>query len=230
MSSSSDDNYDEAISSDKEAMEVDSDEQLLDDAEPVEESKPKEVKKHKRSFDPRYAVPTNEEKQMMRDADMEVEVSMIEMEVSGRCLCHCLVHSCCSLILSFSLHSPFTPFSFVSHSSQASQFINTLNQKHACDAKLTSFLKEMNAFLSSLPEKDVTPPFSTHTLDLLQGHHREEHVPPRSPLNKGGNEAPLLQARRRLPRRQLHPEEPHASAPHHRHDPPTGRCASPLPP
>ena len=89
-------------------MEVDSDEQLLDDAEPVEESKPKEVKKHKRSFDPRYAVPTNEEKQMMRDADMEVEVSMIEMEVSGRCLCHCLVHSCCSLSLSFSLLTPFS--------------------------------------------------------------------------------------------------------------------------
>ena len=109
MSSSSDDNYDEAISSDKEAMEVDSDEQLLDDAEPVEESKPKEVKKHKRSFDPRYAVPTNEEKQMMRDADMEVEVSMIEMEVSGRCLCHCLVHSCCSLVLSVSPHSFLTP-------------------------------------------------------------------------------------------------------------------------
>lgn len=205
MSSSSDDNYDEAISSDKEAMEVDSDEQLLDDAEPVEESKPKEVKKHKRSFDPRYAVPTNEEKQMMRDADMEVEVSMIEMEVSGRCLCHCLVHSCCSLILSFSLHSLFilpslpspvtpfslpfhsylTPLSLLSHSPQANQFINTLSQKHACDAKLTSFLKEMNTFLSSLPEKDVTPSSPTHTLDLLQGHHREEHVPPHSPLNKG---------------------------------------------
>ena len=241
MSSSSDDNYDEAISSDKEAMEVDSDEQLLDDAEPVEESKPKEVKKHKRSFDPRYAVPTNEEKQMMRDADMEVEVSMIEMEVSGRCLCHCLVHSCCSLILSFSLHSLFILSSFLfhslliilsplSHSPQANQFINTLSQKHACDAKLASFLKEMNAFLSSLPEKDVTPPSSTHTLDLLQGHHREEHVPPRSPLNKGGNEAPLLQARRRLPRRQLHPEESHSPAPHHRHDPPAGRCAPPLPP
>lgn len=115
MSSSSDDNYDEAISSDKEAMEVDSDEQLLDDAEPVEESKPKEVKKHKKSFDPRYAVPTNEEKQMMRDADMEVEVSVIEMEVSGRCLCHCLVHSCCSLSLSF---SPFIlPFSFLPYHS-----------------------------------------------------------------------------------------------------------------
>ena len=109
MSSSSDDNYDEAMSSEKEAMEVDSDEQLLDDAEPVEESKPKEVKKHKKSFDPRYAVPTNEEKQMMRDADMEVEVSMIEMEVSGRCLCHCLVHSCCSFVLSFPHHSFLTP-------------------------------------------------------------------------------------------------------------------------
>ena len=235
MSSSSDDNYDEAISSDKEAMEVDSDEQLLDDAEPVEESKPKEAKKHKRSFDPRYAVPTNEEKQMMRDADMEVEVSMIEMEVSGRCLCHCLVHSCCFRILSSSLHFLFILFSLLPYHSfltppQANQFINTLSQKHACDAKLTSFLKEMNAFLSSLPEKDVTPPCSTHTLDLLQGHHREEHVPPRSPLNKGGNEAPLLQARRRLPRRQLHPEEPHPPAPHHRHDAATGRCAPPLPP
>ena len=223
MSSFSDDNYDEAISSDKEAMEVDSDEQLLDDAEPVEESKPKEVKKHKKSFDPRYAVPTNEEKQMMRDADMEVEVSMIEIEVSGRCLCHCLVHSCCS----FPFHSLL---SLPSHSLQANQFINTLSPKHACEAKLTSFLKEMNAFLSSLPEKDVTPSSPTHTLDLLQGHHREEHVPPHSPLNEGGNEAPLLQARCRLPRRQLHPEESHPPAPHHRHDPPTGRCAPPLPP
>ena len=134
------------------------------------------------------------------------------------------------ILSSLPFHSLLILFSLLSHSPQANQFINTLSQKHACEAKLTSFLKEMNTFLSSLPEKDVTPPSPTHTLDLLQGHHREEHVPPRSPLNKGGNEAPLLQARRRLPRRQLHPEEPHASAPHHRHDPPTGRCAPPLPP
>ena len=88
----------------------------------------------------------------------------------------------CSFVLFF---CPFIPSSLLSHSSQASQFINTLNQKHACEAKLTSFLKEMNAFLSSLPEKDVTPSSPTHTLDLLQGHHREELVPPHSPLNKG---------------------------------------------
>lgn len=149
MSSSSDDNYDEAISSDKEAMEVDSDEQLLDDAEPVEETKPKEVKKHKRSFDPRYAVPTNEEKQMMRDADMEVEVSMIEMEVSGRCLCHCLVHSCCSLVLllsSFLFHSRLTPLSFSPHS----PFILISFSSH-------SFLTPHRQTNSSTPSVKSTP-------------------------------------------------------------------------
>ena len=134
------------------------------------------------------------------------------------------------ILSSFLFHSLLIILSPLSHSPQANQFINTLSQKHACDAKLASFLKEMNAFLSSLPEKDVTPPSSTHTLDLLQGHHREEHVPPRSPLNKGGNQAALLQARRRLPRRQLHPEESHPSPTYHRHDPPTGRRAPPLPP
>lgn len=219
MSLSSDDNYDEAMSSDKEAMEVVSDEQLLDDEESVEESKQKEVKKHKKSYDPRYAVPTNEEKQLMRDADMKVEVSMIEMEVSGRCVFFRVIP------VSFLLFS--SPFS---HPLQAQQFINTLNHKHSCDDRLTSFLKEMNAFLSSLPEKDVTPHASPNTLDLLQGHHREEYVPSHSPLNKGGNETSLLQALRRLPHRQLHPEESHPSPAHHRHDPSTGRCAPPLPP
>ena len=151
MSSSSDDNYDEAISSDKEAMEVDSDEQLLDDAEPVEESKPKEVKKHKRSFDPRYAVPTNEEKQMMRDADMEVEVSMIEMEVSGRCLCHCLVHSCCSLPLSFSPHFLFILFSLLPYHS----FLTSLS--FLSHSPFTPFSLPPRQTNSSTPSAKSTP-------------------------------------------------------------------------
>ena len=81
MSSSSDDQYDEAISSDKEMMESESDEQLLNDEDAVAKKESKPMKKHKKSYDPRYAFPTNEEKQMMRDADMDVEVSMIELEV-----------------------------------------------------------------------------------------------------------------------------------------------------
>ena len=44
-------------------------------------TKTTETKKRKRSYDPRYAVPTFEERQMMRDADMDVEVSMLELEV-----------------------------------------------------------------------------------------------------------------------------------------------------
>lgn len=167
MSSSSDDNYDEAISSDKEAMEVDSDEQLLDDAEPVEENKPKEVKKHKRSFDPRYAVPTNEEKQMMRDADMEVEVSMIEMEVSGRCLCHCLVHSCCSFVLSFphhslfilpSLPSPVTPISL-----PTGKPIHQHPQPEARLRRQTHILPEGNEHLPLLPPREGRDSFIPHS-------------------------------------------------------------------
>ena len=86
MSSSSDDQFDESISSDKEMMESESDEQLLNNEEPASNNGSKQMKKHKKSYDPRYAFPTNEEKQMMRDADMDVEVSMIELEV-GKCLC-----------------------------------------------------------------------------------------------------------------------------------------------
>ena len=173
MSSSSDDNYDEAISSDKEAMEVDSDEQLLDDAEPVEENKPKEVKKHKRSFDPRYAVPTNEEKQMMRDADMEVEVSMIEMEVSGRCLCHCLVHSCCSLSLSFSSHSPFILSSLSYHPflTPPGKPIHQHPQPKARLRGQTHILPEGNERLPLLPPREG------RNASLLHSHPRS---PPRT--------------------------------------------------
>ena len=40
-------------------------------------------KKHKKSYDPRFSVPTYEEKQMMRNSDMEVELSLLEIEVSA---------------------------------------------------------------------------------------------------------------------------------------------------
>ena len=179
MSSSSDDNYDEAISSDKEAMEVDSDEQLLDDAEPVEESKPKEAKKHKRSFDPRYAVPTNEEKQMMRDADMEVEVSMIEMEVSGRCLCHCLVHSCCSLSLSLLSHSFLTP---------PGKPIHQHPQPKARLRGQTHILPEGNERLPLLPPREGRNP------SLLHSHPRS---PPRTSPRRACTAAFSPQQRRK---------------------------------
>ena len=180
MSSSSDDNYDEAISSDKEAMEVDSDEQLLDDAEPVEESKPKEVKTHKKSFDPRYAVPTNEEKQMMRDADMEVEVSMIEMEVSGRCLCHCLVHSCCSLSLSF---PPITPFSL-----PPGKPIHQHPQPKARLRRQAHILPEGNERLPLLPPREG------RNSSLLHSHPRS---PPRTSPRRACTAAFSPQQRRK---------------------------------
>ena len=81
MSSDSDISMDSSISSDEERMMVESDEDLLNEEVPATEAKKTVTKKHKKSYDPRYAVPTFEERQMMRDADMEVEVSMLELEV-----------------------------------------------------------------------------------------------------------------------------------------------------
>ena len=72
---------DSGLSSEEERMMVESDEDLLNEETPVSEPKTTDTKKHKRSYDPRYAVPTFEERQMMRDADMDVEVSMLELEV-----------------------------------------------------------------------------------------------------------------------------------------------------
>ena len=74
---------DSDLSSDEERMMVESDEDLLNEETPAVETKNTETKKRKRSYDPRYAVPTFEERQMMRDADMDVEVSMLELEVRG---------------------------------------------------------------------------------------------------------------------------------------------------
>ena len=74
---------DSGLSSEEERMMVESDEDLLNEETPVSEPKTTDTKKHKRSYDPRYAVPTFEERQMMRDADMDVEVSMLELEESG---------------------------------------------------------------------------------------------------------------------------------------------------
>ena len=81
MSSDSDIAMNSSISSDEERMMVESDEDLLNEEAPATETKKTAAKKHKKSYDPRYAVPTFEERQMMRDADMEVEVSMLELEV-----------------------------------------------------------------------------------------------------------------------------------------------------
>ena len=77
MSFPSDASYDESNLSDMEEQIDASDEQLLQD-DPVA-SQPKEH--HKKQFDKRYAVPTPEENQMMRSADMHVEISFIEREV-----------------------------------------------------------------------------------------------------------------------------------------------------
>ena len=73
---------DELSMSDEEIMEIESgDENVMSDEEETLIIK-KEQKKHKKSFDPRFSVPTYEEKQMMRNADMEVELSLLEIEVS----------------------------------------------------------------------------------------------------------------------------------------------------
>lgn len=85
MSSSSDSEHDRVSTDEQEEMNLESDAELLGDGEDIETTK-KEAKKPKKSFDPRYAVPTYEEKQLMRNADMEIEVSMLEMEVSALCI------------------------------------------------------------------------------------------------------------------------------------------------
>ena len=81
MSSESDDAIRSDLSSENEDMIQESDEELLNSDSPMEEKETVPMKKHKKSYDPRFAVPSFEERQMMRDADMKVEISMLEMEV-----------------------------------------------------------------------------------------------------------------------------------------------------
>ena len=81
MGSSSDDESHEVQVDEIEEMSVGSDAELLEDTEKGPKWNHKESKKKKRSYDPRYAVPTYEEKQMMRNADMDIEMSLLEVEV-----------------------------------------------------------------------------------------------------------------------------------------------------
>ena len=85
MSSNSDSEHNKISADEQEEMNLESDAELLEDEGTVESTK-KETKKPKKSFDPRYLVPTYEEKQLMRNADMEIEVSMLEIEVSILCM------------------------------------------------------------------------------------------------------------------------------------------------
>lgn len=74
---------DEFSMSDEEIMDIESgEENNVSEEEEIQTTK-KQQKKHKKSYDPRFSVPTYEEKQMMRNADMEVELSLLEIEVSA---------------------------------------------------------------------------------------------------------------------------------------------------
>lgn len=86
MSSESDVAIESDVSTESEDMALESDEELLNSESPKTEKETVTVKKHKKSYDPRFAAPSFEERQMMRDADMKVEISMLEMEVSLFCL------------------------------------------------------------------------------------------------------------------------------------------------
>lgn len=113
-------------------MELESeDNNNMEEEEPTPKVK-QEQKKHKKSYDPRFSVPTYEEKQMMRNADMDIELSLLEMEVS------CLTGSVCNLTLF-----------------QAQQYVESLDVKHICDDKISEYLKTVNTFLKKLPEIDV---------------------------------------------------------------------------
>ena len=80
MSSSENDEI--LLSEEEDVMELESQDESQSNEEHPMSSMKKEQKKHKKSYDPRFSVPTYEEKQMMRNADMEVELSLLEMEVS----------------------------------------------------------------------------------------------------------------------------------------------------
>ena len=97
MGSSSDDESHEVQVDEIEEMSVGSDAELLEDTEKGPQWNHKESKKKKRSYDPRYAVPTYEEKQMMRNADMDIEMSLLEEEV---CLFVCSLAVPCDSVSS----------------------------------------------------------------------------------------------------------------------------------
>lgn len=80
MSSESDSALSVASSGEEDNVMVESDEELLNN-DAVEQRETTSHERHKRSYDSRYAVPTLEERQLMRDAEMQVELSMLEMEV-----------------------------------------------------------------------------------------------------------------------------------------------------
>ena len=80
MSSESDSALSVGSSGDESDIRVESDEELLNDDTVERKEKPSQ-EKHKRSYESRYAVPTLEERQLMRDAEMQVELSMLELEV-----------------------------------------------------------------------------------------------------------------------------------------------------
>ena len=84
MSSESDSALSVGSSGEEGDVMVESDEELLND-DTVERKDRPSHETHKRSYDSRYAVPTLEERQLMRDAEMQVELSMLEMEV-GCCV------------------------------------------------------------------------------------------------------------------------------------------------
>ena len=130
------DNYSDSeelnMEEDNELMEIDSQENNSMEEEEKEHIVKQDQKKHKKSFDPRFSVPTYEEKQMMRNADMEVEISMLEIEVS-------------LLTGSFSK----------SYILQAQQYVENLDTKHMCEERISEYMKSINTFLTQLPEKDV---------------------------------------------------------------------------
>lgn len=76
MSSESDSALSVGSSGDESDIRVESDEELLNDDAVERKEKPSQ-EKHKRSYDSRYAVPTLEERQLMRDAEMQVELSNV---------------------------------------------------------------------------------------------------------------------------------------------------------
>lgn len=86
MGSSSDDESHEKQVDEIEEMSVGSDAELLENDTKISFWNHKESIKKRRSYDPQFAAPTYEEKQMMRNADMDIEVSMLEVEV-GELVC-----------------------------------------------------------------------------------------------------------------------------------------------
>ena len=141
MSSESDSALSVGSSGDESDIRVESDEELLNDDTVERKEKPSQ-EKHKRSYDSRYAVPTLEERQLMRDAEMQVELSMLELEVG-----------CWVALLLF----------------LGKRVRGKYPAGHPCAEKVTAFLKSINAFLSQMPDKDVFVLQTANGVDSLQG-------------------------------------------------------------